>query len=127
MRIAASIFGLERCVTECNDCHAASLKALRYSIEQGGSFAEPRHLRLLEDTIEVCSVQVDFVLRHSISTAFGASVCAQVCHQCADSCARWDTDPILQACAAACRSFGLYCFEMVAGTTDDVAVIETWA
>ena len=126
MRIATAIFGLDRCVTECNECHAATLKALRHSLEQGGSYAEPRHLRLLEDTIEVCAVTVDFVLRHSTSTAFGASVCAQVCHQCADSCARWENDPLLQACAAACRSFGLYCFEMVTGTAEEAVAAETW-
>jgi hypothetical protein len=126
MRTALSTFGLERWVTECNECHALSVQALRHSLEQGGGYVEPRHLRLLKDCMEVCSVTLDFVLRHSTSTAFSASVCAQVCHQCADSCARWHADGVMVACAAACRSFGLYCYEIVWGSGDEATAAESW-
>jgi hypothetical protein len=117
MPSAPLTFGLDRCVTECNECRAQCVEARRYCLEQGGAYLEPRHLRLLADCAAICATTADFVLRHEMSSAWCASSCAQVCHQCADSCARWREDAVLQACTESCRTFGLMCQEIAANET----------
>ncbi len=88
--------------TDCKRCVAACQKALKYSQNQGGKYAEANHLRTLKDCIDACSTQENFLSRGSGLSKESAKLCIDACSKTATSCESLGGDP-LKACADECR------------------------
>jgi hypothetical protein len=98
-----------RCVDECERCHRVCLHtAMAYSLEQGGAHVEPSHLRLMLACAELCRATADSVLAAFDTSEALSVLCATICTQCAESCARvGELDECCEACrtcAEACRA-----------------------
>lgn len=103
---------VEKCITECMDCHAVCLDLAYYSLNQGGELSEPDHIKSLMDCADLCRTSVDFMLRGS---DFSAQVCelnAEVCDQCAESCYQFKEDAKMKAGGDICRRTASSCREM---------------
>ena len=105
---------LQECIDNCNNCHAACLETVEYSLEKGGEHATEAHIRLLLDCAEICQTSANFMLRMSPLHAVICAACAEVCEQCARDCERFPDDRQMAACARMCRKCAESCKEMAA-------------
>jgi hypothetical protein len=103
---------MERCITNCLDCHRVCQETAAYCLEMGGMHAEAAHQRLMRDCIQICITSADFMLRGSDLHARVCGVCAEVCRRCADDCARFGNDEQMRKCEQACRRCAESCEEM---------------
>ncbi|MHB0859393.1 MAG: four-helix bundle copper-binding protein [Anaerolineae bacterium] len=104
---------MEECIRNCTDCHSICLETISYCLQMSGEHAEPAHIRVLMDCAEICQTSANFMLRESTFHGLTCGVCAQVCEQCATSCARFD-DAQLTACAEMCQRCAASCHTMEA-------------
>ena len=104
---------IERCISECLDCHRICLQTVQHCLEKGGKHASPEHIRLLLDCAEICQTSANFMLRGSPLHRRTCAVCAEVCTRCAESCEAIDGEQ-LDDCAEACRSCAESCAQMAA-------------
>lgn len=102
---------MKQCIEECMDCHASCLEAFANCLSLEGPHKEADHLRLLLDCAEICQTAANFMLRQSPSHAAVCGVCAQLCRECAEDCARFE-DKQMQACAESCRRCAASCADM---------------
>ncbi|HEX6553111.1 MAG TPA: four-helix bundle copper-binding protein [Ktedonobacteraceae bacterium] len=105
---------MQRAIEDCKECHLICVQTIQYSFQQGGSYAAPDFLRLLEDCAQLCQLSEDYMLRESPFSATTCTVCAQVCDQCAVACDQVGrgTDAQLRACADQCRRCAESCRQM---------------
>jgi hypothetical protein len=113
---AATANPMQQCIQNCTSCRAACLKTLAYCRKKGGKHAERNHLRILQDSAEICQTSEGFMRRGSEFHPRTCGLCAEVCDACAKSCEQFPNDAQMKACAAACRRCGKSCHTM-AGTT----------
>lgn len=104
---------IERCISECLDCHRICLQTVQHCLEKGGKHASPEHIRLLLDCAEICQTSANFMLRGSPLHRRTCAVCAEVCTRCAESCEAIGGEQ-LDDCAEACRSCAESCAQMAA-------------
>lgn len=113
MRMATIEEGaLQGCVDGCERAHDACTELLGWSLAKGGVHAEPAHLALLADCADICRTTADFLLRHSELHELTDSACAEISARCAASCDRMPDDPVVTACADACRACARTCSTM---------------
>ena len=51
---------VQRAIDDCKECHAICVQTIQYSVQQGGPYVAPDHLRLLEDCAQLCQTQRRF-------------------------------------------------------------------
>lgn len=95
--------GIASAVQAALDCHAVCVRTLQHCVQKGGRHAEARHLGLLQDCAQICTISADFMLRNSPLHAQVCGVCAEVCEACAQSCEAINDGVQMQACVDACR------------------------
>jgi hypothetical protein len=88
--------------TDCKRCVSSCQKALKYSQNKGGKYAEANHIRSLKDCIEACTSQESFLSRGSGLSKESAKLCIDACSKTATSCESLGDDT-LKACADECR------------------------
>ena len=106
---------MERCITDCGECHEVCLSTVSHCLEKGGRHAEAGHVRLLLDCAQICHISADFMIRGSDLHTVTCGACAEVCARCAESCDRMAEDELDRRCAEVCRRCAESCRQM-AGT-----------
>ena len=103
---------MEECIRECLRCHHVCLEtAMNHCLKMGGEHTEPKHFRLMINCAEICQTSANFMLSGSELHSLTCGVCAEVCRQCAESCARLEG---MEDCAAECRKCAETCQQMAA-------------
>jgi hypothetical protein len=106
---------LQRCIEECQQCHAACLATVNHCLDMGGPHADPAHIGLLLDCAQICQTSADFMLRMSDRHHVTCRVCAEVCRACAEDCERLaGGDAMMRECAEQCRRCRASCERMAA-------------
>lgn len=100
---------IERCISECLNCHRICLETVQHCLQMGGKHASPEHIKLLLDCAEICQTSANFMLRGSNLHGRTCAVCAEVCTRCAESCEETGDGEQMRACAEACRSCAESC------------------
>ena len=84
------------CRDECQDM------LFNHCLQQGGDHVAQPHVKIMTDCIEICQITADFLRRKSPLSESLCSVCAEVCEECAKSCAQLG-DKKMDKCAETCR------------------------
>src|SRR5216110_3220381 len=77
---------MRECVQNCAECHRVCLALVTYCVEMGGPHADPRHIGLLLDCVQICATSADFMIRGSSVHTVTCGACAKICNLCARSC-----------------------------------------
>jgi hypothetical protein len=105
---------VRHCVEAFSDCYTSCTETLTYCLDVGGALADPEHLRLLIDCAEICQTGQNTLLRGSGLSQLLATVGAEACEKCADSCRALDgSDEQLESCAEMCLHCAGTCRELV--------------
>jgi hypothetical protein len=92
---------MSACIDACLACHKTCLgMAMTHCLEEGGAHVEPQHFRMMVDCAAICATTADFMLHKSQFHRELCGLCATVCSECAEDCARLDG---MAECVAACR------------------------
>ena len=103
------------CITLAWQCRAECQEILfHHCLPTGGKHAEPEHVRIMIDCIEICQTAADFMTRSSSQHAATCAACAEVCDACALSCEKIGGEE-MKRCAALCRRCARCCREMGKG------------
>jgi hypothetical protein len=105
---------MRQCAGECSSCHDVCLETISYCLHQGGKHADPHHIRLLMDCVQICHTSEDFMLRGSNLHGHTCRACAEVCRRCADGCEKMGDDAQMKTCAQSCRRCAESCGKMAA-------------
>lgn len=103
---------IERCISECLDCHRICLETVQYCLQSGGKHASPEHIRVLLDCVEICQTSANFMLRGSNLHGRTCAVCEEVCSRCAESCQEMGDGGQMLDCVEACRTCAESCRQM---------------
>lgn len=103
---------MQSCISACNTCSAVCLETIQHCLKMGGKHAEQSHIRMLMDCAEICQTSANYMLRGSELHGLTCGVCAEICQRCADDCAQFGDDQMMQRCADACRLCAQSCKEM---------------
>ena len=104
---------MRRCAEECRRCHDVCLETISHCLHMGGKHADPHHIRVMMDCVQICHTSADFMLRGSDLHAHICRACAAVCQRCAEDCERVDgQDEQMRACIDACRRCAESCRHM---------------
>jgi hypothetical protein len=103
---------MQKCITDCLDCHSSCLETVGYSVQQGGKYVSGPHVKLLLDCAELCQTSANFMLRMSDLHPEVCGVCADVCDQCARDCDSYGDDAQMKSCAQICRQCAESCRKM---------------
>jgi len=106
---------LRECISACQRCHDVCARTINHCLEKGGQHAEPAHIRLLFDCVEICETSADFMVRESGLHHLTCHACAEVCERCAEDCDRMSDDAQMRECAETCRACASVCREMSSG------------
>jgi hypothetical protein len=105
---------MRACIEECSTCHDICLETMQHCLHMGGKHAEPHHIRLMQDCVEICQTSANFMLRGSDLHKHTCRACAEVCARCAADCAKMADDERMKTCADTCRSCAESCRRMSA-------------
>ena len=103
---------MRRCIDNCLNCSNICTETMMHCLQMGGEHAKPEHIRLLADCAEICRTSANFMLRSSDMHGRVCGVCAEVCERCAEDCASFKDDKMMQQCAEVCRTCASSCREM---------------
>ena len=103
---------MNQCITDCFQCAAICIETINYCLSQGGKHAAPEHIGLMQTCAEICSTSGNAMLRGIEAHSATCGACAEICRQCADSCARMGNDDAMQRCVEACRRCADSCGRM---------------
>lgn len=106
---------LEQCREECSNCYTVCRETLNHCLEMGAEHANPSHIRLLQDCIEICKASIEFMLNRSESAKKICALCAAICEKCGASCLKLSSgSDQMQKCAEVCQKCAKICLEMAA-------------
>ena len=106
---------IQQCIQICLDCHRICHNTMMtYCLQQGGHYAESKHVQLMLDCAEICQTSANFMIRSSDLHYLTCQVCADVCDRCAEQCEQFTDDVQMQVCAEKCRQCATSCRQMVA-------------
>lgn len=101
-----------KCAEECLYCFKVCTETLyQYCLQEGDQHTEAKHIKLMEDCLNICRTSAEFMLRGSANHKLICRACAEICQQCAEDCARFDDQP-MKACAEACMRCAEMCRQM---------------
>lgn len=101
------------CIDACTSCHQVCLRTIQHCVQKGGEHANPDHLRMMADCVQICATSADFMLRGSPRHHLTCGACAEICDACAADCEQMsDDDGHMGECAAACRHCAELCHRM---------------
>ncbi len=106
---------MQTCIENCQNCHSVCLQTIGHCLEMGGEHASAKHIKLLQDCVQICQTSADFMLRMSDYHPQVCGACADVCEACAEECekmATGDGADLMQRCADACRKCAESCRRM---------------
>lgn len=103
---------MEKCISNCTECHKICLETAVYCLTKGGKHAEARHIQALLDCAQICTTSADFMIRHSDLHGRTCGLCAEACKRCAESCEAFGGDAQMKRCAEVCRRCAESCEEM---------------
>lgn len=104
---------MQTCIQNCLDCYQVCSHLVEHCLQKGGTHADSKHIKLLEDCSRICNLSADFMIRHSELHASTCRACADVCIACAESCEKMKgSDEMMKACAEACRKCAASCEQM---------------
>lgn len=103
---------MQQCIEDCLACHRICVETTAYCLRMGGRHVEADHLTLMLDCAEICQTSANFMLRGSALHAVTCRACAEVCERCADDCASFSGDQMMQQCAEMCRQCAESCWHM---------------
>jgi hypothetical protein len=104
----------QQCIKLCQECHATCLETVQHCLTMGGPHADPAHIRLMLDCVEICQTSANFMLRHSPLHGRTCAACSEICEACAADCERLSDDSRMKICADACRRCAQECRRMAA-------------
>ena len=110
--------GLQGCIEECLNCHAACTMTVQYCLSEGGELADVDRVGTLLDCAELCQVSANFMLRGSPYHTVTCGACAQLCRA-AEAACRDSEDEQLAACADVCAACAESCERMAAMEDED--------
>jgi len=94
---------LEDCIDNCAECHRVCVETMQYCLRMGGKHADLAHIRLLNDCVQICQVNAEFLIRDSELQGETCAACAKICSRCAEVCAAFGPDDDqMQECAQVC-------------------------
>jgi hypothetical protein len=96
--------GLFQALGPCHECKEACITAVGHCLDQGGTYAEPAHIRVLRGCADICQTTINFMLRGAELLPIVAAACAEICLHAAESCDVFPDDPVLRRSARACRN-----------------------
>ena len=105
---------MRRCSEECQRCHNVCLETIHHCLHMGGKHADPHHIRLMADCVQICQTSADFMRRGSDLHGHTCRACSIVCDRCAQDCAAMSEDPEMKTCADQCRKCADSCRKMAA-------------
>ena len=101
---------MDQAIRDSLDCYRVCVETFVYCIKKGGKHADPDHLTVLNDCMEICNLNASFMIRNSIFSGRTAELCADICEKCAVSCEAIDSaDVQMKACAETCRNCSRSC------------------
>ncbi len=103
---------MQECIDLCLGCSTTCLQLIPYCLNEGKEHAEPAHVLLLQNCVEICRTSANFMISNSAFSADVCTLCADVCKQCADDCDRFGDDQRMKQCAEACRACADSCQSM---------------
>ena len=103
---------MQRCIDECLRCYSTCEQTIQHCLEMGGKHAQPSHIRLLADCVEICRTSAGFMLRGSPFHTTTCSACAKICRACEQDCRKMADDAAMQRCADECRRCAESCERM---------------
>ena len=96
----------------CQECHDTCLDMLvNFCYVKGGDYTASKHLMIMGDCIEICESTANFLRRNSSHAGEVCAPCANICFDCADSCASLQSKE-MQQCADICRKCAQSCEEL---------------
>jgi len=105
---------IEQCIQSCLDCHRRiCLETITYCLLKGGTYANLKQIRLLQDCAEICQTAANFMARNSDMQKTIWNACAEICLKCAEICEWFGKDQMMKSCAEACRQCAEFCVLMV--------------
>jgi hypothetical protein len=110
---------MRHCAEVCHRCHTVCLETISHCLHLGGDHADPHHIRLMMDCVQICRTSEDFLLRGSDLHAHTCRACAVICDRCAQDCDRLaraggDGADMMRSCAEECRRCAQSCQRMSA-------------
>lgn len=103
---------MQACIDDCLRCHGTCLgMAMTHCLETGGRHVEPGHFRLMMACAEICRAAANLMLIGTAHHRRSCALCAEICEDCARSCAELDD---MQDCVEACRRCAESCRRMAA-------------
>src|ERR1700761_8108690 len=103
---------MRQCIDDCTTCHQVCLATLQHCLHMGGKHADPDHVRLMADCVQICATSADFMLRGSSMHHHTCGACAEICDACSIDCDRMADDPEMRKCAETCRRCAQSCHRM---------------
>src|SRR4051812_35452592 len=110
---------MRRCAEECHRCHDVCLETISHCLHMGGEHADPHHIRLMMDCVQICHTSGDFMLRGSDLHHETCRTCSVICARCAADCQRLadnggaaEGKKAMQTCADQCRRCADSCRKM---------------
>ena len=105
--------GMRQCAEECSGCHDICLETISHCLHMGGKHADPHHIGVLMDCVQICETSKDFMLRGSELHAHTCAACAHICERCSEDCERiGGSDALMKKCAQTCRRCAKSCRKM---------------
>lgn len=103
---------MRECIENCMDCSEICEQLIQHCLGKGGIHAEARHIRILQDCVDICAVTAKFMIRESNLHHLTCQLCAEACLSCAQDCDRYSDDDIMKACVQMCRMCAESCEQM---------------
>ncbi len=103
---------MQMCIENCTQCSQVCEQLIQHCLMKGGAHAELRHIRLLQDCVDICTLSARFMNRESAFHHKTCETCAEVCLACAQDCERFHDDEMMSACADVCRRCAESCQKM---------------
>ena len=115
---------MQDCINNCANCHAICIETISHCLQMGGKHADPAHIKLLMDCVQICETSEDFMLRMSQFHPQVCGTCADICEACAESCEALseDSGDIMARCVEWCRTCAASCRKMESSSASSASM-----
>jgi hypothetical protein len=104
--------GVINCIRECLDCYQICVRTKVHCLKLGGEHAQASHIALLSACAEICQLAAHSMLTESEFQEKLRALCAEACKRCAEDCAKFTEDEVMQTCSDVCKRCALACQAM---------------